>query len=225
MKIGVFGDSFADKTFLNNTWWNYLRDYGHTVSSFGEAGSSLAFSAGLLWTHVSEFDHVIWCVTSVNRVSFQYLDRNYHVTNSFDNVESDDEVARRQRISKDYLTFVHDSHGYEVLGYLAVQAALKKFDNITVIPCFATPVYFMQTPGFNLCELSSREAAHFFPGQDLYSIQKNYHDRRAAHFLASTHRQLAVLIDQAVQKKHQLFSADYNSFSNPKQSENRFVPK
>jgi len=225
MRIGVFGDSFADKHF-DDTWWAFLKNYGHDVHCFGESGSSLAFSAGLLWTHALEFEHLIWCVTNVNRVSFRNQDKNYHVTNSFDAIDEDINIAKKQQISQAYLQHVHDSHGHEALGWLAVQGALQKFQNLTVIPCFETPVYFMQEPGFNLCELSAREAQYYFPGKDLYTIHQQYYDFRSAHFMPSTHLKLAEMINTAVMSGKKIFSADYSSFPPPTDSvEHRFPPR
>ena len=225
MKIGVFGDSFADKHF-EYTWWGYLRDFGHTVTCFGESGSSLAFSAGLLWTHAREFDRLIWCVTNVNRVTFRHNDKNYHITNSFDALDNNKEVRKKQKISQAYLGSIHDTHGHEVIGYLTVYGALQKFPNLMIIPCFETPVYFMQSPGFNLCQLSANEAAFYFPGKDLYTIHQEYYDFRSAHLTPITHRALANKINDAINMNSSIFSADYNSFPIPVDlPEDRFVPR
>ena len=44
MKIGVFGDSFADSKTPKDIWWKYLaNDYQHNVECFGEFGSGLVF--------------------------------------------------------------------------------------------------------------------------------------------------------------------------------------
>lgn len=217
MKIGVFGDSFADRR-ARDSWWSRLSEFGHDVTSFGEGGSSLAFSAGLLWTHASEFDYLIWCVTSVNRVSFYHDDRAYHVTNAFDQPEQDSSVARLQGISQSYLQNVFHPHGHEVLGNLAVQGALEKFSNLLIVPCFATPVYFMESPGFNLFELSTREAQWYFPGQDLYTIFHKWQDIRSCHFTHDTNHSLANMISQAINQGHTLFTSDYSNFAQPIQS-------
>lgn len=217
MKIGVFGDSFADR-FAGNSWWDELKRFGHNVTSFGEGGSSLAFSAGLLWNHANEFDYLIWCVTSVNRVSFYHDDRAYHVTNAFDSLRQRTTVANLQNISQSYLQNVFHPHGHEVLGNLAVQGALKKFPNLLIIPCFATPVYFMEPPGFNLFELSTLEAQSYFPGQDLYTIFHNWQDIRACHFTCETNYYLATEISQAIDQGTKIFTSDYSNFSQPTQS-------
>ena len=55
MKIGVFGDSYADKNAGNDVWFNRLfLDYSHDVTSFGEMGSSIMFSATLIQEHFSK---------------------------------------------------------------------------------------------------------------------------------------------------------------------------
>ena len=47
MKIGVFGDSYADKTQDELLiWWGILKQTtGHDVECFGESASSIMFSA------------------------------------------------------------------------------------------------------------------------------------------------------------------------------------
>ena len=53
MKIGVFGDSFADAK-LTDCWFNLLAsDHGHTVKSFGLGGTSIMYSAKLVDIYAS----------------------------------------------------------------------------------------------------------------------------------------------------------------------------
>lgn len=214
MKIGVFGDSFADKN-ATRSWWNFLSDYGHQVRSFGECGSSLSFSAGLLWTHANEFDFVIWCVTSVNRVSYYHHNQSYHVTNAFDDRLDNKEQQRLQNIARSYLSEVFDFHGQEVLANLAITGVLTKLDRILIVPCFATPFYFMQSPGFNLFQLSTREAKFYFPNQELVSIFERYQDRRQCHLTEESNLLLADKISRCIDHRKKVLDAEYDDFPVP----------
>ena len=137
MKIGVFGDSFAERRHTE-IWWRYLRDFGHDVTSFGEGGSSIAFSAGELWTHHHDFDFLIWCMTSSNRVSVLYQDRFQHVTNGDEIPDQDLGLGLRhlRNTARRYLAEVYHPHSNEVINHLAVQGSLARFDNLLIIPCF-----------------------------------------------------------------------------------------
>lgn len=214
MKIGLFGDSFADNTGCD-IWWKDLHCHGHTVQSFGRPGSSLSFSAGLLWNHANQFDYLIWCVTSVNRVSFYFDDQDYHITNSFDGEINDSPVGQLKKISQQYLGEVFDTHGHEVMGTFAVHGALQVFSNLMIIPCFENPVYFMKEPGFNLFQLSNQETAHYFPKQDVHSIHSRYIDLRPGHMTEQTGRILARQVATAIDQGVKIFNSDYNDFPAP----------
>ena len=214
MKIGIFGDSFADRQ-ARTGWWHTLKHFGHDVTSFGESGSSIDFSAGLLWTHAEEFDHIIWCVTNVNRVSFYHDDRALHVTNAWDDDLSDAQARRRQDIAKQYLSNVFEPHGHEVIAHLAIKAALDRYSNLMIIPCFATPIYFMQPVGFNLYDLSTREAQYYFPGSQLVDIFRTHQDRRACHFTNTWNAVLANEIMQALMRHQRILDLDPDMFPAP----------
>ena len=55
MKIGVFGDSFAEKN-AKKIWWQFLQNYGHEVTCFGEGGSSIVWSAKQIIDAKNDFD-------------------------------------------------------------------------------------------------------------------------------------------------------------------------
>ena len=59
MKIGVFGDSFADKN-AEKIWWQFLQNYGHEVTCFGESGSSIVWSAKQIINAKNDFNFIIW---------------------------------------------------------------------------------------------------------------------------------------------------------------------
>jgi hypothetical protein len=225
MKIGVFGDSFANK-YAHEIWWRYLSDFGHDVTSFGEPGSSINFSAGEFWTHGRDFDFVIWCVTSSNRVSFYHDRQAQHVTNAFESEAKDPVLHHLTSIAKQYLTEVYEPHGHEVVNHLAVKGALNQYNNLLIIPCFDMPVYFMSSCPFNLYKLSTIEAQFYFPGKELYDIYQHYQDLRPGHFTIATHKILAQKIWQAIDNRKKIFSAEYSEFVVPSEPLSKvFIPR
>lgn len=82
MKIGIFGDSFANHNFAHSekSWMNVLRD-NHDVSVFGEAGSSILFSAKRILWNYHDYDLIIWCLTGPWRYSIETVRPNIHVYN------------------------------------------------------------------------------------------------------------------------------------------------
>jgi hypothetical protein len=78
MKIGIFGDSFADEHMKNRkSWIECLRenyDYD-TVTSFGYGGTSIEWSYNNFLTYGSNYDFVIFFLTDERRMHFIDKDR------------------------------------------------------------------------------------------------------------------------------------------------------
>jgi hypothetical protein len=215
MKIGVFGDSFADKT-CRDIWWQYLENiYGHDVTCFGEGGSSLSFSVDLIDYYHDQFDYLIWCATSVNRISFWYKDIAYHNTGTFKPLLTGNTVLDNKRsIIHQYLTEVFDCHFQEILGHALIHFMLQKYPKLIVIPCFSTPVYFMQHHGFNLYKLCEMETECFFPTHDTFSIINSDQDQRQGHLTVTNQKILAQLIQEDLMANtvSHIFSTSYDNF-------------
>ena len=211
MKIGIFGDSFANK-YGTDIWWKYLdTDLGHNVRCFGESGSSLGFSVDLINYWHQEFDHIIWCATSVNRISFWHKDIAYHNTGTHrPRLIGDRELDQKTTIIHDYLTQAYDSRFQEILGQALIHFMLAKYRNLTIIPSFNTPVYHMQDPGFNLYDLCVMETEFFFPTHDSFEIINSTLDRRHGHLTKSNQKILSTLINNHLQ--HGIFATSYENF-------------
>lgn len=211
MKIGVFGDSFADKN-CDKIWWKYLESiHRHEVKSFGERGSSLSFSMEMMDNYAKEFEKLIWCFTSVNRISFWYKDKIYHNTGTHRYDPTGDPILDQKRaIIHDYISLAFDWSLQERLGKALAHFVLSKFDNLILIPCFATPVYFMEQHQFNLYKLCQLEAEVLFPGKDPDKIVNSHVDRRQGHITDTNQKRLAELINNDLTKG--IFCTDYNNF-------------
>ena len=72
MKVGIFGDSFATRTPINNSlsWCHYVQENDPTLDIWNYAigGSSIYFTYQNFIKHHNKFDKVIVCATDANRL-------------------------------------------------------------------------------------------------------------------------------------------------------------
>ena len=134
LKIGVFGDSYAEKTAGEHIWFNYLATkYGHQVESFGEIGSSILFSANLIKDRASDYDLVIWCLTCPGRFSFQVDGRQYHsFSNRINN--SSTEVSLRYKTCVEWMKHMYDREEENFVGQAIVTHLQSLHDNNMIVP-------------------------------------------------------------------------------------------
>lgn len=217
MKIGVFGDSYCDKVRVNEPvpviWYNFLqKNYGHTVECFGEWGSSILFSAKLIEKYASNYDLVIWCVTTPGRFSFPdpSSDRSYHVTTAWDECRTTDpDLVKKHQVCLDYLKYVFDWETENLIGKSVVFRLQSQFSNLMIIPCFPPPL----DAKFNLYTLCEQEARFYFPGKQLHEIYKDYRDTRPGHLTLKNHEILANLVNDNL--KPGIFQTSYDNFVQP----------
>lgn len=77
MKIGVFGDSFADKNnphlennikgLENESWIKVLEDEGHNIISYGTYGTSTYYSWEKFFEQYEQFECIVFCYSSLDR--------------------------------------------------------------------------------------------------------------------------------------------------------------
>jgi hypothetical protein len=215
MKIGIFGDSFCNKVRVNEPvpviWYNFLqKDFGHAIDCYGEAGSSILFSAQLIKQHAVNYDLVIWCVTTPGRFSFPAGNQSYHVTTSSDAYRTDDpDLVKKHKVCVDYLKYVFDWESENLVGQALVTYIQTLFSNVMVIPCFSSPL----STEFNLYDISQRELEFYFPGKEPADIYKDYLDMRAAHLTLGNHKILAELVNDNL--KPGVFQTSYDNFPDP----------
>jgi hypothetical protein len=217
MKIAVFGDSFANKTPPRTAWWQMLRSHGHTVTSYGEAGSSINFSAKLLKEQHQDFDFVIWCITTPGRFSAQIpgSDQMFHSTRVITTDGTIHNRYKNNKISVDpamvtacqqYLKYFFDPDVENLIGTSLAHYFLNTIPNLMIIPCFQMP---LQTE-FNLSEIARREIQTVFPRQELYSVYQSYRDIRTCHLTEKNNKILAELV--CANLKPGIFTTEYTNF-------------
>ena len=76
MRIGIFGDSFADRNPYNpespftedESWIAYMENAGHEPITYGKTGTSTWYSFEQFLAHHEQFDHIIFCYSSMHRI-------------------------------------------------------------------------------------------------------------------------------------------------------------
>lgn len=212
MKIGVFGDSFADKFVSQNIWWKYLNsEHNHDVDCFGEPGSSILYSARQILQHHTSYEFIIWCLTNPPRITIYHNDKAEHVTGQHHHqVKKDFELQEKINIAEQYLIKVADIESQEFTGHCIAEYVKSVVPNMLIVPTFQTRYIGKK---FNLFDLCEREASVYFPNKSVDDIYDKYIDLRAGHLTDSTHKILANLISNFLQPG--VFVSDYSNFPLP----------
>jgi hypothetical protein len=216
MNIAIFGDSYAEKMAGPKAWWQVLKQYGHQVTSFGEGGSSINFSAKLILEKHKDFDFIIWCMTTPGRFSIEIPDcpRTFHtarvLTHTGVRVSNDIPAGIENEIINTcqlYLKYVFDIGLENFLGKALANYFLQLIPNLMIIPCFPDP---LQT-NFDLYALCTKELQQVFPGMETHKVYESWQDIRPCHFTPQNNQILAEII--ANNLKPGIFSTDYSNFS------------
>ena len=211
MNIGVFGDSFAEKNSHETIWFRLLQyKHGHSVTSFGESGSSINFSARLIDSLAKNYDLVIWCVTTPGRFSFQVDNRQHHVTTSQDKYYGNNiEIEKKHQTCVNYLKYVFDWEEENFIGRGVTSYITTQHNNVMLLPCFPPPL----NSEFNLYTLCETEAQYYFPKKTYPEICQVYQDLRPGHISSENQEILAQLVNDNLQPG--VFQTDYINFIKP----------
>jgi hypothetical protein len=216
MKIAVFGDSYAEKNAGTTAWWQVLKKHGHQVTSYGDSGSSINFSAKLILETHQNFDFVIWCMTTPGRFSIELPghDKVFHTTRVMNHTGAKVSNNVPAGINPEiidacqlYLKYVFDPNFENLIGKALANYFLQLIPNLMIIPCFLPP---LQTD-FNLYELCTRELQQIFSNKELNEIYQSWSDIRICHLTTKNNQILAEIV--ANNLKSGIFSTDYSNFS------------
>lgn len=215
MRIGVFGDSFVDKTCY--TWADRLQtQYGHEVAGHGQGGSSLIWSARQIDEMAHEFDLVIWAMTSLPRLSVFKKDKWHHFTEFSEPWADDLELDTKRKVFGQYLKYVHDWHDECWQWQHIAQSMMAKWKNIMIMPCFQDPL----AVEFSLYQLCEREAQCYFPGSNMVAIYHDWIDLRPGHLCEENHDILARDIQQRLVPG--IYQTSYDMFTVPTSPQSQY---
>lgn len=218
MKIGVFGDSFADPGTCQSrsiAWWRYLQDkHGHVVNCHGQPGSSIAYSASLILANYQAYDVNIWCLTSPNRFSVKMHTGEYFHSAMFVSHEGKilpgrlpDELKDISEACKNYYKYLSDWQTDNLIGRSVAHYIQQQVSNLIIIPCFRTPL----EANFNLYQVSGLEMDCVLPGQSPTHILRMYDDTRSCHLTNANNELLADMLHADLAPR--IFTASYQDFS------------
>jgi len=76
MRIGVFGDSFADRAPHNpdspfkedESWIRFIEEGGNKITTYGKTGTSTWYAYQQFLAHHDQFDHIVFMHSSLHRI-------------------------------------------------------------------------------------------------------------------------------------------------------------
>lgn len=215
MKIGIFGDSFCEKKPIPNqpSWFELLKRHGHEVTSFGEGGSSVLYSACLIEKHAKDFDLLIWGVTSPTRLSITISEKPHILhfptidAHNAKNFKKEETVLKINAVT-DYFKYLMDFEEQDLVASALINHLMAKY-NLMIVPCFLDPL----KPEFNLFDLCAREIDYYFPGITHDDFFQNYIDLRRCHLSLENNKILSDII--ADNLRSGIFQTSYDNFVNP----------
>ena len=211
MKIGVFGDSYAEKTSsLDKIWWGILQEkYRHEITVYGESASSIMFSFNLIKENAAKYDMVIWCLTQPGRISLEFEDRYYHFNRASNFDHAPQFVSRKFKAFTTWWDNLVNWDDESIIGQALVKYLQQQVPNLIIIPCFDSPL----ETNFNLYQLYLNETEHYFPSVPIEKVIQKYSDHRKGHLTPTSHRILAQLINNNLSPG--IFQTSYSNFVTP----------
>lgn len=183
MKIGIFGDSFADEFNMHRTdnmsWANQLRNLGYDVTNYGKCASSLYYSYRQLLEHHRKYDKVIFLITGAGRLYLDHLpEKLQHIAHgrvAFLKNETHGKNIEIINALEGYYNYLHNHTHENTIHNLLLKECKQIRPDALFIPCFPEHA----ENGFNLMMLSDYESEEFKNKHDLTNFR--IIDRRFCH--------------------------------------------
>ena len=191
MRIGIFGDSFADDVMHRDyanypSWVELLRTrYNMNVTNFAAAGSSLYYSFNLLKLNYFKFDKIIFVVTASGRITIpEYIPiidaRTKHINSLFtaEHILANDwppitpENKKAVEAARDYFLYLYDHDREQLFHDLMIERLQKMFtDKIIIIDALPKDI------ATGMISISNKEIS----GNGLDPMDFRHNDARMCH--------------------------------------------
>ena len=141
-KLAIFGDSYAKKDaddIHEKSWHEFIE--GYDITNFGEPGTDLWFSYNRFLKNYTNFDHIIFLVTSPYRITLSnpnviiYPNQNYTTASVKVETTTGKELEQYKAVVS-YYEIVQDKEKDEQLHQLMVENVKRLAPNSIVYPCF-----------------------------------------------------------------------------------------
>ena len=185
MRIGIFGDSFADEQNIfrsdNMSWANQIRVSGYDVDNYGKCASSLYYSYLQLKEHHEKYDKVIFVATGEGRLYLDHLPETLqHVSHGrIENLktETKGEYPQVVKAIEYYYTHLHNYSYARVTHQLLLKECIRIRPDALFIPCFLESSDSGEK--FNLNMISNYDHAQSAEQHNLEGM--SIQDRRFCH--------------------------------------------
>jgi hypothetical protein len=152
--VAIFGDSFADPTWVNNDYlsWPELLTEQYDVTNYAMTGTSLWWSYNLFLEHYKKYDKCIFVVTVPGRIHIESTDKHLNLNPNtwpvWDGIPIGELYFRLFYSEKRETCF----HKFMVNDILTA-------DNVLVIPAFSESVPELKS--WSLCHFADIELYHY----------------------------------------------------------------
>jgi hypothetical protein len=217
MRIGIFGDSFADRNlqhYNNVAWFSYLRPH-HDITVHGECGSSILYSAKKILEQCQEYDLVIWCLTGAWRHTLEIGSKKIFIHNY--DLEYDREFSDLVNIIKEFKNKIESRQDQILIGQCIHGHVSNTAKNIMTISC-SPEILDNATSMYTMSEI---ELQYFLPDQTLYEIFSDYQDLRPCHLSLTNNKIFGNYVLERLRPG--ILDIDYSIVQRPTQSINQLL--
>jgi hypothetical protein len=220
--IAIFGDSFCSLNSQSELSWpkELARLTNAKITNFGLPATSILWSYKQLINVVEQYDWVIWCVSSIQRITINLpvepWSVHYNGPGCWKNYKSPP-VIDLLKIVDDFFLKVDFYEDLNLLYNTLITSTLKQYPNLTVIPCFNQPLNVENYLG-KISQLEVESLTNIPYNQ----VWEKYQDCRPCHLTPENNQILAKSIVNQYGKK--IIEVDINdfNFSHSKNFDNYF---
>ena len=211
MKIGVFGDSYAQHSADNSDhleWRQYIQEINPnlTVDNYGYAGSSLYYTWKQFQDNQHKYDKVIVCFTTPNRLWLPHLQENWNLEHvhglsilKYRKFKHTAHLKVMRKAIKLYYAYIANDREQRDIWQLQIEDIKRKRPDGLYLTSFRSPTTI----------------SDYIPLHDISlldgNLMGNHRDPRANHFNDKNCRLFAAKIETWIQTNQ--FSLDIEDFS------------
>jgi hypothetical protein len=233
MKIGIFGDSFADDYNMwpshfegvGPSWIDYIRNQNIEVDNYASGGSGLYYSYEKFISSFEKYDRIIFLVSTPGRITIS-KNGEYGHWFSLNQVEKelaacfDYEKKVRLNAIYSYFKYVKNDQFDNLVHDMLIERILKTHDKVLMIPSFGWSRIQELTPFVSISEF---EAA-FWNLTEVLPNDKNLYDARKCHMCEENNLMVGEEVFNWI--KTDKFNIDSKKFRKPiREFEHYFRPK